>query len=1127
MSWSQLKFVAANVNHDNEYNAADGITNVDINLIVRGLIWATFNVSEDTVGTVQLKDSAVTTVKINNGAVTEGKIASNAVTTGKIAGGAVTEAKLANGAVTENKIGSGAVTEAKIGAGAVTNTKLGDGSVTEGKVANNAISWNKLATALQDIINGKAPTNHASTGTEYGVGDTTHYGHVKVDAAIDGNSTNPVQNKAIKGALDLKADLVNGKVPVSQMPDTGLTVDVARALAYGVGATISGDEIMESITAPFYFKGKYDVYPTIESGTPNYKKVTRQTKYLNLSKFILDNANIGFFRGSRTGHYQYGPIGHDTNFLPDAASTLAGVGNYGFHSGDAWSTDNYVFGTMYVALPNTYDTKDKYLQYFTEHEVFIQYQLATSYTEEVIEGVTLLPLDSNMTRELRELAIDGLNLFDINNQVVTFSGITLTIRDGAMTLSGTSTSAGSMFIDLPPVLLNGIYTFALNETTSLDGFANLAMYFYDTDGNHLFLFDGSHASTTKTAAFNNKTLGKVQFYVASGRTINYTIKPMLNEGDHASPYVSYHQSRHITDGQAKYLFDKYRRASNLLSGEFVKVGSSNNRGFVFIPDETGYYTLSCSSTYRQLSCDQISPNQNVAVTPLDQQVPLTVYLTKGVLYGFYINTTSHDWDSAYYELNNTTLNKGTEVQLHEDYHKSEHITDQDAENIDSSLLNKGEYDVYPYNADKTKVQRQSWKVKVKDITTWAYVSNSDRPRFVFNVSVLGNFTNVTSNDQQPYFVSNILNVKTPDSAWGSHQPYDCSCDINGVFVIYDNTINTVSAFLQKYGEAEIEYKTTTSYIETIIPNRPLLALDQNGCDLIRSEWLKTLNKWIGVQGSLSSYTSHPYTMSESLKPNTTYTIYVYSDQNYTYSEGHWYLDNVGVGTIVDGILTNHKYTFTTPNSWTTLQFSWWGTFKSGNYQFMLTEGDHTYPYQENNGRIVHLIDLELYGTKPAIQGITFDSATYAATIAANTASGDWWVLKGTPQTAYDAGVLRTNGSTTVTPGSTTGNPAGILFTPVKSSSNPGAVDSVTEVSIEKISSGGDDVRWTAITAISVGNYITSSVWTIYNASGGSRLSFRNNTTYPTAENYTFRITAKDIYGNVKTKDFTLTLYRHS
>lgn len=50
--------------------------------------------------------------------------------------------------------------------------------------------------------NNKAPTNHATPDTTYGVGDSANYGHVRVDSALSTSSTNPVQNRAVKAAID-------------------------------------------------------------------------------------------------------------------------------------------------------------------------------------------------------------------------------------------------------------------------------------------------------------------------------------------------------------------------------------------------------------------------------------------------------------------------------------------------------------------------------------------------------------------------------------------------------------------------------------------------------------------------------------------------------------------------------------------------------------------------------------------------------------------------------------------------------------------------------------------------------------------------------------------------------------
>ena len=63
-----------------------------------------------------------------------------------------------------------------------------------------------ISTAMQEALNDKAPLNHASTGTTYGVGDATNYGHLKLSDSV--NSSNSTGNgcaatpKATKTAYD-------------------------------------------------------------------------------------------------------------------------------------------------------------------------------------------------------------------------------------------------------------------------------------------------------------------------------------------------------------------------------------------------------------------------------------------------------------------------------------------------------------------------------------------------------------------------------------------------------------------------------------------------------------------------------------------------------------------------------------------------------------------------------------------------------------------------------------------------------------------------------------------------------------------------------------------------------------
>ena len=99
-----------------------------------------------------------------------------------------------------------------------------------------------ISTATQEALDAKAPTNHSSLSTEYGVGDATHYGHVKVDAIPESASTNAVSSMGVYSALSNKVDKVEGK----QLSTEDFTTAEKEKLA-GIEASIV--EIQQSIGA--------------------------------------------------------------------------------------------------------------------------------------------------------------------------------------------------------------------------------------------------------------------------------------------------------------------------------------------------------------------------------------------------------------------------------------------------------------------------------------------------------------------------------------------------------------------------------------------------------------------------------------------------------------------------------------------------------------------------------------------------------------------------------------------------------------------------------------------------------------------------------------------------------------
>lgn len=75
--------------------------------------------------------------------------------------------------------------------------------------AQTAADAQSAAEAAQAAVGGKAPTNHASTGTTYGKGTSTNYGHVKLSDSILSTSDTAGGTAATPGAVKKAYDLAN------------------------------------------------------------------------------------------------------------------------------------------------------------------------------------------------------------------------------------------------------------------------------------------------------------------------------------------------------------------------------------------------------------------------------------------------------------------------------------------------------------------------------------------------------------------------------------------------------------------------------------------------------------------------------------------------------------------------------------------------------------------------------------------------------------------------------------------------------------------------------------------------------------------------------------------------------
>lgn len=79
----------------------------------------------------------------------------------------------------------------------------------------SAIAGSSVKVSREDHIHptdtSRAPVNHASASTTYGVATKTNYGHVKVDDAVSTTSTNTIQTNIITKYVDAETTRATSK----------------------------------------------------------------------------------------------------------------------------------------------------------------------------------------------------------------------------------------------------------------------------------------------------------------------------------------------------------------------------------------------------------------------------------------------------------------------------------------------------------------------------------------------------------------------------------------------------------------------------------------------------------------------------------------------------------------------------------------------------------------------------------------------------------------------------------------------------------------------------------------------------------------------------------------------------
>lgn len=91
------------------------------------------------------------------------------------------------------------------------HVKLSDSTNSTSGVSSGTAATPSAVKSAYDLANGKAPKAHASTATTYGTGSSTNYGHVKLSASTNSSSGTSSGVAATPSAVKAVYDLLGGK----------------------------------------------------------------------------------------------------------------------------------------------------------------------------------------------------------------------------------------------------------------------------------------------------------------------------------------------------------------------------------------------------------------------------------------------------------------------------------------------------------------------------------------------------------------------------------------------------------------------------------------------------------------------------------------------------------------------------------------------------------------------------------------------------------------------------------------------------------------------------------------------------------------------------------------------------
>lgn len=158
--------------------------------------------------------------------------------------------------------------------------------------AQAATDAQTAAEDAQTAADGKAPTNHASTGTTYGKGTTSYYGHVKLSDSTSSTSAAASGGvAATPAAVKAAYDLANGKAPKNH---------ASGAATYGAGTETNYGHVKLSASTNSNLGASGGTAATPSAVKAAYDLANTTIKLLGERRIQCGWAEVGFKNTSQT-----------------------------------------------------------------------------------------------------------------------------------------------------------------------------------------------------------------------------------------------------------------------------------------------------------------------------------------------------------------------------------------------------------------------------------------------------------------------------------------------------------------------------------------------------------------------------------------------------------------------------------------------------------------------------------------------------------------------------------------------------------------------------------------------------------------------------------------------------------